>query len=77
MASSSEPSRKRGREKVPLPLPGEPEKVPPAPPGEPEKVPPPPPTEPEKVPPSPPAELEEVKLSREDRSVQGPVDGRS
>jgi hypothetical protein len=46
MASSSKPSRKRGREEVP-----------PAPPAEPEEVPPPPPTELEEVPPPPPAKV--------------------
>jgi hypothetical protein len=56
MASSSEPSRKWGREEVPLPPPAEPEKVPLPPPAEPEEVPPPSPTE---VKPPPP---EEVKL---------------
>jgi hypothetical protein len=53
MASSSEQSRKRGREEVSLPPPAEPEKVKPPPP---EEVPPPPPVE-VKLPPS-----EEVKL---------------
>jgi hypothetical protein len=39
--ASSDPSRKRGREEVPLPPPAEPEEVPPSPPPEPEEVPPP------------------------------------
>jgi hypothetical protein len=41
MASSSEPSRKRGREEVPSPPPAEPEEVPLPPPAEPEEVKPP------------------------------------
>jgi hypothetical protein len=43
--ASSEPSRKRGREEVPLPPPAEPKEEPPTPPAEPEEVPPPPPEE--------------------------------
>jgi hypothetical protein len=56
LASSSEPSRKRGREEVPPPQPTEPEEVPPPSRAEPEEVPTPPPVE--VKPPSP----KEVKL---------------
>jgi hypothetical protein len=58
---SSEPSRKREREEVPLPPPVEPEEVPPPPPAEPEEVLPPPP---EEVPPPPPEEVKRLKPPR-------------
>jgi hypothetical protein len=58
---SSEPSRKRGREEVPPPLPAEPKEEPPTPPTEPEEVPPPLPSEPEEVPPPPPEEAKWLK----------------
>jgi hypothetical protein len=58
--ASSEPSRKRGREEVPLPPPAEPKEEPPTPPAKPEEVPSPPPAEPEEVLPPPPAEPEEM-----------------
>jgi hypothetical protein len=59
MASSSEPSRKRGREEVPPPTPTEPEEVPPPPLAHPEEVLPPrsaemKPPPPEEVKPPPP-----------------------
>jgi hypothetical protein len=53
MASSSEPSRKRGRDEIPSPPPAEPEDVPPPPPTDLEEVPPSPPTNPEEVSPPP------------------------
>jgi hypothetical protein len=56
--ASSEPSRKRGREEVPLPLPTEPEELLPHPPTEPEEVPPPPL---EEVPLPPPEEVKRLK----------------
>jgi hypothetical protein len=43
--ASSDPSRKRGTEEVPPPLPAESKEVPPPPPAEPKEVPPPPPKE--------------------------------
>jgi hypothetical protein len=63
--ASSEPSRKRGREEVPPPLPAEPKEEPPTPPAEPEEVPPPPPpAEPKEVPPPPPEEVKRLKPPR-------------
>jgi hypothetical protein len=58
MASSSKPSRKRGREEVPPPPPAEPEEVSPPPPAEPKEVSPPPPAE---VKPPPPKEVKSLR----------------
>jgi hypothetical protein len=62
--ASSDPSRKRGREKVPPPPPAEPEEVPLPPSAEPEEVPPPPTAEPEEVPLPPPEEVKRLKPPR-------------
>jgi hypothetical protein len=62
--ASSEPSKKRGREEVPLPPPTEPKEEPLTPLAEPEEVPPPPPAETEEVPPPPPEEVKRLKPPR-------------